>query len=243
MRMVKGVLMAVVAALPLAGLAEETTNVTWKSSVSLGATYKDGNTEKSLYTMNLKGDRFGPHNDWINSLYGEYGKTEGSQTEGNLRGQSDYRHKFMGSNLFGGIFGEVYHDAIKDISYRAKLGPNVGYYFINRDTMKLDASIGVNYVEERVAGDDRDYAEWRAAANYLWEITETSSYYLNVEYSANLEDANDGNGLLVTGLKSRIHEKLSMFVELRDEYDNLPDTPTTEHNDVTLLAGLTYDIM
>ena len=107
--------------------------------------------------------------------------------------------------------------------------------------MKLDASAGINYVYERTAGGERDYGEWRLAGNYLWDITELSSYYLNIEYSANLEDYDDGNGLLVTGLKSRVKENLSMYIELRDEYDNIPDTATTEHNDVTIIAGLSYD--
>lgn len=242
MRKYTGVVLAALVALPFAGFAEEgtDTNVVWKSSLALGATYKGGNTEKSLFTMNLKGDRFAPEYDWINSLYGEYGKTEGDQSEGQLRGQSDYRYKFGSENFFGGIFGEAYYDDIKQIRTRLKLGPNVGYYFINQATMKLDASIGVNYVYERTVTSEGDYAEYRAAANYLWEFTETASYYLNVEYNANVEDMNDGNGLLVTGLKSSVSTQLALFIELRDEYDNIPE-PGIDHNDSTIIAGLTYD--
>jgi hypothetical protein len=236
--------LCVLLAVPLMGYSDEVTNVTWKSSLSLGATYKAGNTDKTLYTMNFMADRYAPENDWINSLYGEYGKTEGAQTEGQLRGQSDYRHKFGGNkNFFGGIFAEAYHDVIKDINVRLKIGPEVGYYFINKEVMKLDASAGINQVYERTSTGERDYGEWRVAGNYMWDFTETANYYLNVEYSANLEDAEDGNGLLVTGLKSKVSDKISMFIELRDEYDNMPDTSTTEYNDVTILAGLTYDIM
>ena len=85
MKVFKGILLATLVALPVAGFAEDAvTNITWKSSLALGATYKDGNTEKSLFTMNLKGDRFAPKNDWINSLYGEYGKTEGDLVIENL---------------------------------------------------------------------------------------------------------------------------------------------------------------
>jgi hypothetical protein len=241
--MFKGVLLGALVALPLAGFAAVDTNVTYKSSIALGATYKDGNTEKSLFTMDLKGDRYSPKNDWINSQYGEYGKTEGSQTEGKLRGQSDLKHKFGGKNFYGGAFGEALTDSIKQIRFRGKLGPNVGYYWINQETHKFDTSVGVNYVYERTAAVERDYGEWRVAANYLVDLSETSDFYLNVEYSANLENEQDGNGLLVTGVKSQLKDNLSIFLELRDEYDNIPDTPTTEYNDVTILAGLAYDFM
>ena len=108
--------------------------------------------------------------------------------------------------------------------------------------MKLDASIGVNYVYERTAanGDDH-YGEYRAAANYLWNITDKSEFYFNIEYSADVEQVDDRNsGLLVTGVRSAVYENLSMFIELRDEYDNKP-APGTEHNDETIIAGLSYD--
>lgn len=242
MESLKGILLAALVALPGIGFADDAvTNITWKSSLALGATYKSGNTEKSLFTMNLKGDRYAPKSDWINSLYGEYGRTEGDQTEGQLRGQSEYRYKFGSENFFGGVFSEAYHDALKQIRARLKLGPNMGYYLINQETMKLDLNGGVNYVYERTALSEGDHAEYRLAGNYLWDITKTASYYLNVEYSANIEDVDDGNGLLVTGLKSKMNEQLSLFIELRDEYDNLPDGVDVEYNDVTVIAGLNYD--
>jgi len=251
MSTIRRMMFTVALATPLMGLASDPiTNVTWRSNLSLGATVKQGNTDKSLYTMNFKADRFAPKSDWINSLYGEYGKTENQttgddeQTEGQLRGQSDYRYKFTGKNIYGGVFGEIYHDVLKQIRYRAKVGPNLGYYLINRSDMKLDVSGGINFVHEKNAADDENFAEYRAAANYLWDITETSSYYFNVEYSANVEDVDDGGGLLVTGIKSKVNSKLSLFVELRDDYDNmLPEGSDAEQNDLTLLAGLTYDIM
>ena len=242
MKKSKGMLLAALVALPLAGFAEDAvTNTAWKSSLALGATYKDGNTEKSLFTMNLQGDRFSPENDWLNNLYSEYGKTDGDQTEGKLRGQSEYRHKFGGKNFFGGVFSEAYHDTIKQIRVRVKVGPNLGYYFINEETMKLDATAGINYVYERTALAEGDHAEARLAGNYLWDFSEIGTYYLNVEYSANVEDTDDGNGLFITGVKSKVGDQLSIFIELRDEYDNLPDGADIDHNDVTIIAGLAYD--
>ncbi len=242
MKQFKKAWLVALVALPFAGFAgDAVTNTTWKSSLSMGATYKDGNTEKSLFTVNLKGDRTSPENDWINSLYGEYGKTDGNQTEGQLRGQTDYRYKFGGGNFFGGVFGEAYYDDIKNIRTRLKLGPNLGYYFITKENMKLDASVGVNWVYERTATSEDDFAEVRLAGNYLWDFSETASYYLNVEYSADVEDTDNGNGLLVTGVKTKMSDQLSLFAELRDEYDNTPDGVDVDYNDITIIAGLGYD--
>lgn len=254
MKYMKPAVLGLTIALPMFGLADEITNVVWKSSLSLGATVKQGNTEKSLYTMNIKADRATPKSNWINSLYGEYGETETEdattgatedvQTEGQLRGQSDYRYKFSDGNWFGGAFGEVYHDVLKEIDYRVKLGPNLGYYFIKDEKAKFDMSFGINYVHEKSGTEEENFAEYRVGLNYLRALSETASYYLNIEYTANVEDVDDGGGLLVTGVKSKINSRLSLFVELRDDYDNMtPEGSDVEHNDVTFLAGLTYDLL
>ena len=250
MKLTKLLLLSAVLALPMAGRADEeaaSTNRLWKSNVSLGATYRNGNTEKSLFTLNVRADRKSEKNELINTLYAEYGQTgtpdtPKEQTEGQVRAQSEYRRKFGDSRLFGGIFAEGRNDSIKQIRFRGKIGPNIGYYFIEKDNMSLDASIGVNYVYERTAANGEDqYGEYRAALNYLWNITDKSEYYLNIEYSADVEKVDDRNsGLLVTGLRSKVYENLSMFIELRDEYDNKP-APGIEHNDETILAGLSYD--
>lgn len=238
-----GVIFCAVLAVAGSAFSQEDTNVTWKSSVSMGASFKSGNTDKTLYTMNIKLDRFAERSDLISSLYGEQGTTEGEQTEGQLRGQADWRYKFAGKNFYGGIFSEAYHDAIKEVNARVKVGPNLGIYLLNDDKMKLDLSAGLNEVYERTVADERAFGEWRAAAGFMWEISDSADYYLDLEYSADLEDADDGTGLFVTGLKTKVSDKLSLFIELRDEYDNIPDGAGMEYNDVTVLAGLTFDIM
>ena len=250
MNIVKGMLLAALIAAPVAGMAQEdaaATNKLWKSNIALGATYKNGNSEKSLFTLNLRADRFGEHHDVINTLYAEYGQTgtptsDKEQTEGQVRAQSEYRHKFGDSKLFGGVFGEARNDAIKQIRVRAKIGPVIGYYFIDKANMKLDATFGVNYVYERTAASgEEDYGEYRAAANYIWNITDKSDFYFNIEYSADMEKVDVRNsGLLVTGARSSLYKDLAMFIELRDEYDNNP-APGTKHTDETILAGLSYD--
>ncbi|VGO11566.1 hypothetical protein PDESU_00111 [Pontiella desulfatans] len=255
MKLINGVLLSALVAFPFAGMAQDDAaeaGVKWERNLSMGATYRNGNSEKSLFTMNLKGDRFGEHHDVLSSLYAEYGKTgtptpadpdpEKQQTEGQVRAQGEYRHKFGDSKFFAGIFAEGLHDSIKSIRFRGKVGPNIGYYFIDTDNMKLDASFGLNYVYERTAAGERTFGEYRAAGNYLWNITEKSSYYLNIEYTANMDDTgNDNGGLLVTGIRSQVYEELSLFAELRDEYDNLIDDQVVKHNDITLMAGLSYD--
>jgi hypothetical protein len=241
MRMIKGVLLGALLVAPVMGLAQGSdTNIVWKRNITLGATYRDGNTDRKAFIANLKVDRTSEISEWISSLYSEYGKTDGDRTEGKSRLQSEYRYKFGNKDWYAGIFSEAYNDDIRGIRYRVKMGPNIGYYFINDEKMKLDFSLGYNAVYEKNVDEETGNGEFRVAGNYLWDINENASYYFNIEYVADSEDANDGNGLLVTGLRSKVNNQLSMTIELRDEYDNMPASGS-EYNDVIAIAGLTYD--
>jgi hypothetical protein len=238
----KKIILLLLMALPIAGFAEDSiTNTTWKSSIALGATYKTGNTEQTLFTLNMKADQKAPTHDWMNSLYAEQGKTGGKQTQGQVRGQSNYRHMFGQSNFFGGWFAEAYTDSIKQIRTRIKTGPDLGYYFVRTKKMTFDVSAGLNAVYERTATTEDSYAECRLATHFVWNFVDNASYYFTAEYSADVEDTNNGSGLLVTGLKNKVNEHLSMFIELRDEYDNIVSSSKIDHNDLTIMAGIGYD--
>jgi len=231
------------AALPLLVAAEPVTNVTWESSVQVAASYKSGNTDQTLFTGDWKAKRTAPLTEWLNLAHGEYGKTEGNQTEGQALLQSIYRYNFGTERWYAGLFGELLHDGIKDINFRATLGPNVGYYFIKNDTMKLDSNIGINAVYEARPNEvEETYAAWRWALNYEWQINEPVSYYFHVDYGTDVKDLNNGTGLLFTGLKNKMSEKLAMYIEFRDEYRS-SQNDDSECNDITVLAGLSYDIL
>jgi len=245
MKYIKGTLLVALVALPFIGFANEVTNVTWKSSAGAGLTYKSGNTEKTTYVADLKSERRSEKTDLIASLHGEYGTAEDpatgveSKTEGQLRGQAELRWKLKGK-LYVSVNAEALHDALKDISYRVGIGPNIGYYLIDNETQRLDVSAGVNQVFEREAGVEDDYATIRLAEKYNWQITETSSFYLNTEYNARAEDMADYTLLFITGAKSKVSTQLALSLELRDEYDSRPGSGI-EKNDATVIAGLTYD--
>lgn len=236
-------LLGVLVVLSSAGISKAaTTNVTWKSSLSLGASYRSGNVEKSVYTVNLKGSRYGPKVDWLGSMYGTYGKTEGFQTEGQFLGKSDYRYKILGHNKFyGGLYAEIFQDAIKDIQLRVKVGPNIGYYFVYRDAFKFDASAGTTFTYEKASKTTKTFGALRLTGSYDRKITDAASCYFNVEYSVSFEDSNDNDGSLVTGVKNKVNKNLSLNVEVRDQYDNVSGQSNVNRNDVIVTTGLVCD--
>jgi hypothetical protein len=55
------------------------------------------------------------------------------------------------------------------------------------------------------------------------------------------EPLEDYYGWLVLGLKSGLLDSVSLFAELRNEYDNMPDAVGSERNDLLANLGLMYD--
>ena len=122
----------------------------WENEAALGASYRSGNTDRSMYTMNVKRERYSDENDWLNSFYGEHGETEGLQTEGLARAQSEYRFRFANPDYFASLFTQGVHDSIRGIRFRGQLGPNVGYYVVQSafgsPQIHADGSFFVLYV-------------------------------------------------------------------------------------------------
>lgn len=225
----------------LVGLAWGDVEV-WENEAAVGASYRSGNTDRSMYTMNVKRERYSDENDWLHSFYGEHGETEGLQTEGLARAQSEFRFRFANPDYFASIFTQGVHDSIRGIRFRGQLGPNVGYYVVQDERMKWDVAAGVNLTYDKGIEEEATYTGFRLASNFNWDFSEQASIYAEVELNGNAEEpTEDYYGWLVLGVKSGLLESVSMFAEMRNDYDNMPDAVGSERNDLLVTLGLVYD--
>lgn len=213
----------------------------WDNEASFGLSYRSGSTEKSLYTLNLSSEFYSNENDWIHSLYSEHGETEGSQTEGLVRLKSEYRKRFNNPKFFGSVFLQGVHDVIRGIDLRGQFGPNIGFYAIDNKSMKLDTLVGLNATHEIGKIEESTYTAYRVAAKFDWHLNEYILTYASIEINGSVKDpSEDYNGLLIFGIKSYLLKEISMHTELRNDYDNQPESITAEKNDLLLTVGLGY---
>ena len=72
-------------------------------------------------------------------------------------------------------------------------------------------------------------------------MNNVSSTYSKVEFSGNTGDPFvDYYGWLILGVKSSLLDDISLFAELRNDYNNVPDLDITKKNDVLVNLGLSY---
>ena len=233
-------LMLIVFCFPWIGYVDEVPTLEYE--MALGANYRSGNTEKSLYTLNVKRERYSDESDWLYGFYGEQGETEGEKTEGMVRASSEYRVRFSNPIYFASVVAQGLHDSIRGIRLRTQLGPSLGMYVMDEGGLKVDMAAGFNATYDRGIGESSQYAGYRFSANLNWDFSEQASCYAQVEISGNLEEPlEDYYGWLVLGLKSGLLDSVSLFAELRDEYDNMPDAVGSKRNDLLFNLGLMYD--
>ena len=68
--------------------------------------------------------------------------------------------------FFSSILVQGVHDSIRSIKLRAKFGPNLGVYLINKSKVKLDLTVGLNSTYERGVENEEAYAGYRFFAEF-----------------------------------------------------------------------------
>ena len=212
----------------------------WENEMALGANYRSGNTEKSLHTLNVKRERYSDESDWLHGFYGEQGDGR-RKTEGLVRARSNiecvFRIRFILLRwlLKGCMIQFEGFDCVRssDLTWE---------YVIDEGGLKVDVAAGFNATYDRGVEESAQYAGYRFSANFNWDFSEQASSYAQVEISGNVEEPlKDYYGWLVLGLKSGLLDSVSLFAELRDEYDNMPDAVGSKRNDLLFNLGLMYD--
>ncbi|MFL2859467.1 MAG: DUF481 domain-containing protein [Pontiellaceae bacterium] len=211
-----------------------------KNQANLGASIRSGTINSSLITIDIKNEVNIDNTDWINTLYFENGKTADIKTEGLVRISSEYRLRFKNPKYFGSVFTQGTHDIIRDVNYRIQLGPNIGYYLFENDKLKIDISAGLNVTTEKVEKINT-YTAYRFSTRLNYRIGRKSSVYSNIELNGDVNNLEENfNSLTVIGIKSGIYDTLSLFTEIRNDYDDKPTINNIDKNELLLTIGFAY---
>lgn len=243
------VLMAIATGLWPAVVSEAADSKGFKTSLTLGATLTDGNSETmvgnaSLLTEGEK-DRLGSVRAGIEANYGEStvrrredGETEREKetTVENARIFANAR-KTLGERTFAYLVGSVLYDDIAQIDYRAMLGPGLGVYLLKREATTLSIELGTSYIWEDVSDEREDYLAARLAQRFDYAINDRSRLWQAAEV---LPKANEFDDYLLNaeaGIEAAVNSRMNLRLVLQDKYDSTPGEGLKK-NDLTLIAGL-----
>ncbi len=215
----------------------------WIASIYTGLDYATGNTEEKAYKY---GADFEKKNDSVYryklKIAGKYRKTEGDVSDSKIEADGEARRIFGATKRWFALGTlSALHDDIKDINYRVKLGPNVGYYLKDTEELVADVSTGLLYVREKSLDTVEDYLAWRLAQWFDWHFSETARWWFGTEFFTDISNFDDYNFRFFTAVESRINSHFTLIVALEDTYANRPEEgDDIEKNDLEISVGLRY---
>lgn len=212
----------------------------WQLSIYGGFATRSGNATSSSYKY---GGEFSRHGKIYRSrlkLDGSYNEAEDEVTESQVEASGELR-RMLNKRWFAYGTGAALHDEIKDLSYRVKVGPGLGYYLVDSKELTADISSGPLYVHEKKEDVTSDYLAWRFAQGVNWQITETFRFWVSTEADVDTTDTSAYVIAFKAGIENKINSNLSLMVVLKDDYDSHPENSgKIEKNDLEISTGLRY---
>ncbi len=213
----------------------------WKSSMYGGFSAQSGNANTKAYNYGGEYSRYGKVYRGKLKLDGKYGETEDEVTVSKVESAGEMRRMFHERWFNYGVLS-VLHDGLKDISYRVKAGPGLGYYFVDTKELKVDVSSGPLYVHEKTSDMDSGYLAWRFAHGFDWQITDAFRWWGLVEMDVEPADTSSYTVEVKTGVENKINNRMSLLVTLEDDYDSHPEAKgNIEKNDFQVSTGVRYN--
>lgn len=210
----------------------------WETTAGIGATVTSGNSDTILFTANALTLRKWDKGEFSAGIDGGYGKNDGEQNVGYVKGHVQYNY-LIDEHWYGFGRVEALHDSIADIAYRVPLTAGIGYYFIKNDRTTLSAEAGPGYVFEKVGGDKRDYATLRFGEKFTYKFNDRARIWQSAEYQPKIDDWGEYFLSAEIGLGADVTKQLELRVVFQDWYVSNP-APGREGNDLKLVAGINY---
>lgn len=215
----------------------------WKMSAELGYVMTSGNSETS--TTNAKFDATHEKEVWRNNVHAEAlgasttdkttNVTTTSAERYQLSGKSDYKF-----SEFNYAFGLANYDKDRFSGYEYQTTVAVGYgrRLLQKDDMTLDLEVGpgIRIIKLDNAADSDSEGILRAAAKYLWKLSETSSFTedLSVDSGKDLTVSKS-----VTALTAKVNTSLAMKLTVTVKHNS--DVPAgNEKTDTETALNLVY---
>lgn len=143
----------------------------WEGRSGAGFTARRGNTETNELTYDTETRWIGVEDRFTLRLQGQLSEADGNRNAENITFSGKY-DRFLSNDWYWGANTQLLQDRFADIRLRSYIGPYVGRGFDAPYSTRLEAELGVSYVDEDFFdAPDRSYpgATWNldARSDYL----------------------------------------------------------------------------
>jgi putative salt-induced outer membrane protein YdiY len=194
----------------------------WTGSVTLGATFSDGNTDVERTSATVDATKTVEKNRYTIGFAYNRSKEEDVETQDRTYGKAQY-DRFIDENSYFLALVTGEKDDQADLDLRWTAGVGYGQQFRNDAVWKLAGEAGLSYFSEEFdTGVEDDYIAARLAWNAEWNKSKRWQFTQAGQVFPSLEDRDDVYAQVDTRAKATLTE--AMFAQLQWVYswDNTP---------------------
>lgn len=210
----------------------------WKRDVELGVDTARGNRDVLRIDGSVRAAKETEENYYFLKAAGRYGESDDEKDAENATGEAKLQHKLT-ERTYAALDGNLFHDRLADLSYRARGSLSLGRHFIASDRTVLSAELGPGYVAERKGGEEEGFLAGRAAQYLEFLVTDSLQVWQTVEFVQNLEDSAVYFVNAELGLETVLVSSLSLRFTVEDRYDSNP-ADGKEANDLLTATALSW---
>ena len=210
----------------------------WKRDVELGIDTARGNRDILRVDGSVRAAKETEENYYFLKAAGRYGESDDEKDAENATGEAKLQHKLT-ERTYAALDGNLFHDRLADLSYRARGSLSLGRHFIASDRTVLSAELGPGYVAERKGGEEEGFLAGRAAQYLEFLVTDSLQVWQTVEFVQNLEDSAVFFVNAELGLETVLVSSLSLRFTVEDRYDSNP-ADGKEANDLLTATALSW---
>lgn len=210
----------------------------WKRDVELGVDTARGNRDILRYNGSVRAAKETEENYYFLKAAGRYGESDDEKDAENATGEAKLQHK-LSERMYAALDGNLHHDRLADLSYRARGSLSLGRHFIASDRTVLSAELGPGYVAEKKGGEEEGFLAGRAAQYLEILLTDSLQVWQTVEFVQNLEDSAVYFVNAELGLETVLVSSLSLRFTVEDRYDSHP-ADGKENNDLLTTTALCW---
>ena len=211
----------------------------WKRSIEVGVDTARGNSDILRYDGALSGSKETEENHFFLKAAGRYGESDGETDAASATGDAKYQHR-LSERMYAAVDGNVRHDQLADLSYRARGSLSLGRHFIWTERTVLSAEIGPGYVAEKKGGETEGFMASRAAQYLEFLVTDRLQIWQSMEFVQNLEDSAVYFINAEVGIETVLVANLGLRFTVEDRYDSAP-AEDKEGNDLLTTTALSWN--
>lgn len=131
------------------------TGLDWSGRLNASGEVLDGNSNKKSFGLDGLAKARGARNRYTLGAEVDWAEDEGEETENDQMVYFEF-DRFMTDKMFTGARIQFESDKIADLDLRTKVGPYVGYQYVESDDLNLGTRLGIDYIHEDFESGDTE---------------------------------------------------------------------------------------